>query len=255
MGRTDEAVAECREAVRIRPGFAKARHSLGVLLLQQGDAAAAEAEFAEALRFEPEFPGGRYDLAAALLRCGRAAEALAALRSIVDSEPSDAAAHNLTGQALAETGDLAGAVASFRAAVRLDPENADFHLNLGLAQQQAHQPAEAAAEYRECLRLQPNNPPVLNALAWLQATSSDDGVRNGTEAVRLAEQLVQLAGQDSPEIVDTLAAAYAESGRYDEALQTARRALELAEKAKQTDLVKQIQDRIKLYGAGRPYRE
>ncbi len=221
LGKPEEAASEYREAIRVRPGYARAHDDLGVLLLQRGEAAAAVTEFREVLKLDSNYPGVR----------------------------------NQLGQALAETGDLAGAAESFGLAVESEPSNADYRMNLGLAFQRLGRATEAAAQYQESLRLKAENPPVMNALAWLLATSAEDRVRDGAEAVRWAERLCQMVGRDNPELLDTLAAAYAEVGRYDEAVQTARRALELASGGQQTELADQIRARLKLYEAGQPYRE
>src|SRR5438067_12465009 len=91
--------------------------------------------------------------------------------------------------------------------------------------------SRAAAEFNRALQLAPDRVNALNSFAWLLATASDDSVRDGKRAVQLAERANALAGNNDPTILHTLAAAYAEAGRFDEALQTARRARKLASRA------------------------
>jgi hypothetical protein len=97
--------------------------------------------------------------------------------------------------------------------------------------------------------------PALNQLAWLLATSPDSGVRRGEEALRLSERAVRLAGGADPGLLDTLAAAQAETGRHREATATARRALALAAAAKDQHLADAVRERLALYEAGGSYRE
>jgi cytochrome c-type biogenesis protein CcmH/NrfG len=114
--------------------------------------------------------------------------------------------------------------------------------------------AEATTEYRETLRLRPDWPPALGGLAWILATSSNESVRNGGEAVQLAERLCAVSGCQEADGLDVLAAAYAEAGRFDDAVRVAQRAVEAATAAGPGDLAGQIQERLKLYRASRPYR-
>jgi len=114
---------------------------------------------------------------------------------------------------------------------------------------------EAVAQYREALRLNPNLTGVLNKLAWVLATSPEDELRNGAEAVRLAERACELTQYREPLFLGTLAAAYAESGRFPEAVTTAEKAEQLASSAGLKDLAEKNRQLLELYRAGKPYRE
>jgi cytochrome c-type biogenesis protein CcmH/NrfG len=111
--------------------------------------------------------------------------------------------------------------------------------------------------YREALRLGPGNSEALNSLAWILATNRGAEIRDGKEAVDLAERACQglSQGQDRPGRLDTLAAAYAEAGRYPEAVATAHQAVELAGNAGDERLAKDIAERLALYESGRPFRQ
>ena len=115
--------------------------------------------------------------------------------------------------------------------------------------------AEALALWGELLRSQPDNLVVLNRIARARATSFDASVRNGPEAVRLAKRAVQLSGAREPAILDTLSAAYAEVGRFPDAIQTGRQALDLARKQNNPRLVAVLSTRIALYQTNSPFRE
>ena len=92
-----------------------------------------------------------------------------------------------------------------------------------------------------------------NNLARVLATSSQASLRNGNKAVILARQANQLTGGENPIILSTLAAAYAEAGRFPEAVETAQRALRLAETQSNTTLADAIRSQMKLYQAGLPF--
>jgi tetratricopeptide (TPR) repeat protein len=126
---------------------------------------------------------------------------------------------------------------------------------LGLTLQEQDQPAEAARILQAGLDLMPWHPNMLNNLAWQLATASDEKLRDGAEAVRLAERLAAGPGGSDPSRLDTLAAAYAEAGKFDDAVRTAGRARELAQQAGRNDLAERISQRLNLYERGQPYRE
>ena len=115
--------------------------------------------------------------------------------------------------------------------------------------------AQAIEHYREGLRWKPDQPDALNNLAWLRAANPDPAFRNGDEAVQLAQQACALTRYQRPIIVGTLAAAYAEAGRFDEAIATAQRARDLALTAGQKELADQNQQLLELYWTRQPYHE
>ena len=140
-------------------------------------------------------------------------------------------------------------------AVRLEPRNAQAQNNLGTALAKQGRAPEAIAHYREALRLMPGWPPAERRLAWLLSTSPDASVRNATEAVKLAGHANERTGNKDPEILDALAAATAEAGRFGEAADTAERAAGLAEGAGKKSLAGDMRARAALYRAGQPYRD
>jgi tetratricopeptide (TPR) repeat protein len=114
---------------------------------------------------------------------------------------------------------------------------------------------EAITHYREALRIRPDDVSALGNMAWLRATCPEPAFRDGVEAVQLAEHAARLTNGREPEILDVLAAAYAEAGRYPKAVQAARTAFELAKQQHQQMLAKTLQTRLRLYEVGSPYRQ
>jgi tetratricopeptide (TPR) repeat protein len=143
----------------------------------------------------------------------------------------------------------------FLLALRLNPDDAYAHCNLAGVLQRQGKSAEAIAHYQAALRVETNKPMPFNNLAWLLATHRDARYRNGEEAVRLASRAVELTRSQEAGFLDTLAAAYAEAGRFAEAVAAARRALELADAGRQNELIAQIQKRLSVYESGQAYRQ
>ena len=109
--------------------------------------------------------------------------------------------------------------------------------------------------YRRAIKIKPNDPEAHNCLAWLQATCPETTLRNGAEAIEHAGWADQLCGGRRPDVLNTLAAAYAEAGRFPEALAAARKALYLATRQNNPALADAVRARILLYEAGKPYHQ
>src|SRR5208282_1190409 len=138
---------------------------------------------------------------------------------------------------------------NYHKAIQINPNDSEIYFYWGMALGQSGRTREAVAQYREALRLNPNLAGALNNLAWVLAASPDDGLRNGAEAVRLAERACELTHYGDPLFIGTLAAAYAEAGRFPEAVTTAEKAEQLATDAGAKELAEKIGQLLELYRA------
>jgi len=143
----------------------------------------------------------------------------------------------------------------YQTTIDRNPECWLAHNNLGNVLEGRGQIDEAIAHYKKALEIKPNYAEAHNNLAWVLATCPKPSLRNGAAAVALAEGAAKLSGRQEPEILDTLAAAYAEAGRFSEAVQTAQKALDLARQQNKQTLAESIQAKIRLYEAGTPFHE
>jgi Flp pilus assembly protein TadD len=164
-------------------------------------------------------------------------------------------AHYTLGNCLLQRGQVEEAIAQFQKALEIEPGYTEAHDNLGIAFLHKGQVNEAMAQFQKALELQPDNVEVQNNLAWVLATAPNASLRNGVKAVRLAQRAKQLSGGQNPAIIGTLAAAYAEAGRFPEAVTTARQALQLATGQTSPAAVDALRTQIGLYQAGLPFRD
>jgi Flp pilus assembly protein TadD len=155
---------------------------------------------------------------------------------------------------LARQGQLRPAIVQLRRALSLKPD-IQTHLNLAGLLVQAGQSRQAAAEFRRVLALRPDLPEPLSNLAWLLATSGDDAIRDGSEAVRHAERACHLTAFRQTAMISTLAAAYAEAGRFPEAVATAENAIRLQTANGETRFAAINNQLLPLYRANRPYHD
>ena len=221
--------------------------------MQVGRPQEALATLRRALELQPDYPGVRKNLGLALMQVGRPQEAVPTLRRALELQPNDPEVQRGLGFALMQVGRPQEAVATFRRALELQPDDPEVHHNLAIAFKIVGQPREAVGEFREALRIRPDWPLALGELAWLQATSADATVRDPSEALRLASRAADLSGGHDASILDTLAAAYAEAGRFAEATRIADAAEALAD-GSAPDLAAEIRGRLSLYRAGQPFR-
>lgn len=172
-------------------------------------------------------------------------------------------AHLDLAAALAQRGEMAEARRHSRTAQRIRAQNAvrDYpfdaqkHDDLGVLLIQSGDARRAIEEWETSLRIDPSDGNALNNLAWVFATSPDDSIRNGDRAVNLAEKAVALPGGETPMVLRTLAAAYAENRQFDKAADTAERAAQLAASQGNSSLAQTLRHEIELYRAGSSYRE
>ncbi len=111
---------------------------------------------------------------------------------------------------------------------------------------------KAIADWQAALEIDPKDPTTLNALAWVLATTPEAALRDGARAVDLATQACELTGEKNGSLVDTLAAAYAEAGKFEEAAKWQEKALELLSDSPEKA---GVQARLEMYRQGKPYRE
>jgi len=182
-------------------------------------------------------------------------EAIAEFNLALELQPDLPEAHNNLGNMLLGRGEVDKAVAQFQTALRLRQNFPEAHNNLANAFLRQGRPKEAVAEYEAALSAAGGNPELLNNLAWLLATCPEPSVRNGKRAVDLAQQANEVTGGNIPQILGTLAAAWAESGQFKEAIATTQHALEMATAQTNTIQIEIAQARLKLYQANEPFRD
>jgi tetratricopeptide (TPR) repeat protein len=270
------------------PRYVETQYNLGVIRMQQDDIAAATPLIEQAARNDPQ--RATYVAAVALLRNKQARhdEAAAEARRAIELDGNDVSAWGALATASIDLGKLEDAAHAFDELLRLTPDDMAArlelsgvlarlnrrdeamkqleeavrraptqplpHFRLGVLLQVGGRLEEASAQYRQAIALDPQSA-ARNNLAWILATARDANLRNGAEAVRLAESVRAQLKTESPETLDTLAAAYVEAGEFSKAVETAREAIALADSAGNTKLAEAIRQRLSLYEKNQPYRE
>jgi tetratricopeptide (TPR) repeat protein len=252
-GRVAEAIAQFEKALQIKPDYAEAHYNFGNALVQQGREDEAITQFQQALQIKPEYAEACYNLGNTLFQKGETDRAIADYQQALHIKPEYANASYNLGVILVQRGRLDEAIVQFRKVLQLKPGNAKAHYNLADALIQKDRADEAITQYQQAIQINPDYCEAQNDLAWELATDPRPAERNGKQAVALAEQANQLTKGADLDIVGTLAAAYAEAGRFADAIRSARQAIDLARTTGQLNQVPQLNAELQLYEAGLPF--
>lgn len=250
----DRAIAAFETAVRLDPRSAQSLNNLAKALADAGRTDEAIQRYHQALVANPDFAVAALNLGQTLLAAGRTDEAERFLRRALRLDASLFEARSALADCLAGRGDPAAATAVMREALDKYPKLPAARTALADWLESQRDYAGAAAALRAGLDAIPDSPDLANNLAWLLATCPDDAVRDGDDAVRLAQRAADATGRRNPSVLATLAAALAEAGRFDDAVATAREAAARADADGQPELVARLRERISLFEQRRPYR-
>ena len=227
-------MTEFQKSVDIYPDYAESQRSLAMLLEVHNRYDEAAQHYEMAIKIEPENSWNYNGLASCFLKLGRAGDAVPLLMKAIEVDPQNPFyKDHLDGALLSADHDTA--ISNFLATVRSDP--AGFGRFLGAMQTDT------------------NHVGLINNLAWAFATNPDSKLRDGKYAVRLAKRACEITGYQITVMVGTLAAAYAEAGRFDEAVATGQKACALASELGETNLLARNQELVALYQTHQPYHE
>lgn len=215
-GDHDGALQDLDRALELAPEDPAVHAARGRSLLGSRHAAEALAELNEAVRLAPEDPRALTARGTAQVELGQFEPAIADFTAALERAPS-AKVYSLRADALARHGKLDAALADFNEAVRLEPEQAYGYYARANLQHHLGSYVEQRRDLAKALRFRPDDPGIINSLAWLLSTCVDDKVRDGSRALELARKACALSGKDDFNALDTLAAALAETGDYEEA--------------------------------------
>ena len=241
-----------------------AHNNLGYLLVGRGELDDATLHFEAASRIRSRKTDKHYNvgsafvemnLADALARKGKSDEAMVHYEQAITLEPNYADAYYNRGNVLFAKGRIEEAIANWQKTLQIQPNDADAHTCLANAFLRQGLIKDAIAHYETALALAPDDPHSRNNIAWVLATSSDASIRDGARAVDFAQQAVALSGGREPQFLRTLAAAYAETGRFSEAIVEAQQATVIAKMQGKQLLADNLEKDLLLYRANLSLRK
>lgn len=257
-GDHEAAIEHFKAAIALKWDHHRAHANLAETYRLQGRLEESLAEWRIAISQAPPLPRDMYRIGRVFDELGRADEAMDYYRRAIDLFPDRIDARFRLAAMLAERGRLDEAAEHYAVVARLDETNFIAHGFLADYALQRRQWGEAIRHYEAVLDWSDDQAQVVRAMdrwAWIKATCPIDRLRSGREAVEIAERAADQTRRAVPKVLDTLAAAYAEAGRFDDAARTSAEAAASARAMNLTDLAEQIEARRQEYLAGRPWRE
>ncbi|MCY2961661.1 MAG: tetratricopeptide repeat protein [Planctomycetota bacterium] len=251
-GDIDSALEHFRKALELSPDYVEAHSGLGVALGMKGRYDEAIVEIRRALQARPTAEY-HYNLGFALAQQGKFADAIGEFQAALSLEPAHLPSLIRLGNAFGSLGRQDEAAAVLEKALELAPKNVDALRFMAITQVLKGDVETAIRHYERLLQVDPRDLDALNNIAWIRATHADPSHRNGSVAVLLAERARDASPTPNATLFSTLAAAYAETGRFAEAVRAGERAVELARTEKDAAAEKSFESQLELYRVGRPF--
>ena len=252
-GQLDRAEMQFKEALRIEPDFAEAENNLGTVLFKRNQLEEAGAHYLRAIELRRAYEAAYINLGLLYAKQENWAEAASQFEKAISIDGGKAGTHRNLAGALLKQGKTNEALSEFERAVRLEPTMAAAHFQAHLILAGQNRMEEAIAHLEQAVRVAPDGVDGLAALAWIWATDPNPKYRNGPGAVPLAEHAANLTGRRDARILSILAAAYAESRRFDEAIATAEKAERICLTAGQTGQAGSVARKLEFYRRQQPY--
>jgi tetratricopeptide (TPR) repeat protein len=254
LGQDEGAIQEGERAVELNPAGSAAHLDLAISV-KRSDQERAITEARHAIQLGPENSSAYQFLMNCLFESHLYSEAADLGREWLAVTPYDAAAHSELGSALAQNGDLVSAAQHLGYLMLLRPDVEEAHAKLRQLLLLSAKEPDGLQRLRHVAANAPDSPRMLDELAWLLATNPDSQVRDGAEAVRLAEHACDLTERKIPALLDTLSAAYAEAGDFSRAISAAEEALNRARSSGDNDAVKLSESILASLRDNLPYRQ
>jgi protein O-mannosyl-transferase len=255
-GRLEEAEAAIKQALEARPRNPEFQLAMAGLLHAKGQKEKAEEMFLHVLADHPDNISAHRLYADFLSAQGKITEAEKHYAAAVTkSTHPDVKLLRSYASALAHDGKLPEAAAQLKEALKVDPFHAQANFELAEDLSQLGQTGDAVVHYELAIKSEPKLVAALNNVAWILATDANEKIRNGSRAVELAERACQLTEWKEPFLIGTLAAGYAEAGRFTNAVAIAEKACAVARSNKLDDVARRNEELMEMYRAGKPYHE
>jgi tetratricopeptide (TPR) repeat protein len=246
-----QALKDFEAAIALQPGLWKAIQNRGVSRAYLGDTKGAMADFDTVVKMNPNYANAWFNRGELKYDQGDVTGALADYNRAIDLQPADAGFYNSRGHAQGRLGNFRDALADYDRAVQIDPNDAAALVNRGDAYRQQGMYGPAASDYRDAIRINSKLGRAYLSTAWLMATCPEERFREPDKAISAAQRAIELDGDKDYRYLDTLAAAQANAGKFDDAKATLNKALNEVPPSE----VAHLKTRLELYETGRAFRE
>jgi tetratricopeptide (TPR) repeat protein len=259
QGKEDEGLADLNKALELQPKDVAALLIRARFYYGKKEFDKAKADVDQALKLRPGMVQGILMQTELAAQKGNYEEAIENMRMMATADPMNPVWKLQIAQLLSADKRPRAAIKIASEILEDDAANASALRIRGDANLSIGKHKEAVADLEASLKQDPKNPSLLNNVAWVLSTSPDDGVRNGKRAVELATLACEETEYKRPHIISTLAAAYAETGDFDNAVKWSTKAVELSGEAGENKPEAEVEDQLKKelesYKEKKPFRE
>ena len=246
-----QAIKQYDQAIKLTPDDPRIFFNRAMVKTKQKNLAGALDDLNSAINLKPDFIKAKFQRGMVLVKMGRTPESLQDFDDVLIAEPEFGQGYKRRGIARLNSGMFDASLSDFSQAIKSLPQDAELYNNRGMAYTALRNYAFAIADYKRALEVnQEEAPQIFNNLAWLLATGPEKTHRDGKLALEYAKQACELSQWSYFGALDTLAAAYAEVGRFEDATRWQKKAIAYAPETNKVEL----QQRLKLYEEGKPYR-
>lgn len=246
-GKLDEAIEHYHQSINIRTESSTANYNLGNALFAKGEIDQAIEYLTKATRLDSDFATAYFSLGNVYKKKNKINEAMRNYQKAIEINPDFYSPHYNLANTYKQIGQTEKAIYHYLETVRIKPDHGKAHFQLGLAMKSVEQIEEAIQHLETAEQLLPESPLVKNELAWLLAACPDTTYRNGEKALRLALSAAEQTEHRHPVILDTLAAAYAEQGKFEKAVSVIKDALKLTDNDLTREIVKHLHKQLNRY--------
>jgi tetratricopeptide (TPR) repeat protein len=249
--RIPEAILHYKKAIEDNPDYVDALNNLGHVLAVSGNVQDAVPYLQRAIALKPGLAEAHLNLGYALAQQGKVKDAIAQWEETIRIKPDLADAHNNLAIALALDGRTEAAVDHWEQALKVTPDSADIHNNLAYALSRLGRTRDAFLHYEQALRLKPDYVLAQDAFAKLLATLGPEAGGDPNRAIDLASHACAATNNQVASYLETLAMSYAAARRFEDAIRTAREAIEVARSTGHPEIEREMEARLDLYRHGR----
>jgi len=242
----EKAIEYWKNSLQIDPNQLELYNHLAQCYYKQGQPDQAKKYLRDALKIEPNSPGAHSNLANVLLKQGEFEEAISLFEKAIELDPDiPQARENL--QEARKQKKISETISSLQESLRNDPNQPELHNKLGMLFYSRGDLQKTIYHWDMALQLKGDQVDLLNNLAYIIATQTDEFLKNPQKAIQMARRACELTEFKKPEILDTLAVAYAADGRFTEAIETIQKAIDLAVPSDNQAFKNELKKRLDLY--------
>jgi tetratricopeptide (TPR) repeat protein len=252
-GEFDKAITDYNKAIELNPNLPYLHVNRAVAFSEKGDEQRALRDLNEAIRRGPNLADAYADRGLVYYNLGQYERALADYNKGIKLNPAAPSPYFNRGLLFKKTGKMEAAVRDYSTYISRGTPSADAYRLRGRAYAAMASYRQAAADFQKAAQLDPKSPKILNELAWLKATCPDSSYRDGKQALRVSTQLCHLTKWSNSDYLDTLAAACAETGDFEKAVQYQNQAVKFW--TSENEDKDRMRARVRVYQQHQPFRD